>query len=77
MKTLTDIGPAKLHADEQQLIREAADTLFFADDSSAREALDRVDELASRLVDSGRLLDGTAHELLRDLEDSGPAATFA
>ena len=77
MKTLADIGPSKLHADEQELIREAADTLFFADDSSGAQALDRADELASRLVDSGRLLDETAHSLLRDLEDSGPAATFA
>lgn len=77
MKTLADIGPSKLHADEQQLIREAADTLFFADDSSGTETLDRVDELASSLVDSGRLLDETADALLRDLEDSGPAAAFA
>jgi hypothetical protein len=77
MKTLTDIGPSKLHADEQDVIREAADTLFFAEDASAAEALDRVDELATRLVDSGRLLEDTAHQLLRDLEDSGPAAAVA
>jgi hypothetical protein len=77
IKTLTDIGPSKLHADEQDVIREAADTLFFAEDASAAEALDRVDELATRLVDSGRLLEDTAHQLLRDLEDSGPAAAVA
>ena len=77
MKTLTDIGPSKLHADEQELIREAADTLFFAEDAGGAEALDRVDELATRLVDSGRLLDETAHQLLRDLEDSGPTAAVA
>ena len=77
MKTLTDIGPSKLHADEQDVIREAADTLFFAENANAAEALDRVDELATRLVDSGRLLEDTAHQLLRDLEDSGPAAAVA
>jgi hypothetical protein len=77
MKTLADIGPSKLHADEQEVIREAADTLFFAEGAGAAEALDRVDELATRLVDSGRLLEDTAHQLLRDLEDSGPAAALA
>ena len=77
MKMLADIGPAKLHADEQDVIRDAADTLFFAEDSSAVTVLDNVDELASRLVDSGRLLEETAHQLLRDLEDSGPAAAPA
>lgn len=77
IKTLNDIGPSKLHADEQDLIREAADTLFFAEDSSATEVLDRVDELANRLVESGRLLDETAHKLLRDLEDAGPATAIA
>ena len=77
MKTLTDIGPSKLHADEQELIREAADTLFFAEGAAGTEILDRADQLASRLVDSGRLLEETAHKLLRDLEDSGPTAAVA
>jgi hypothetical protein len=77
MKTLSDLGPAKLHDNEQELIRDAADTLLFAEDSTATKALEDVDELATRLVDSGRLLDETAHRLLRDLEDTGPAATFA
>ena len=73
MKTLADIGPAKLHADEQELIRDTADTLFFAEDSSAAPALGQVEELASRLIESGRLLEETARALIRDLEDSGPA----
>lgn len=77
MKTLADIGPSKLHGDEQELIREAADTLFFADDTSTTDILGRVDDLATRLVDSGRLLDETAHKLLRDLEDAGPATAIA
>lgn len=77
MKTLADIGPSKLHDDEQELIREAADALFFAEDTSTTDVLGRVDDLATRLVDSGRLLDETAHKLLRDLEDAGPATAIA
>jgi hypothetical protein len=77
MKTLNDLGPAKLHADEQELIRDAADTLLFTDDGEAQQALDRVDELASRLVDSGRLLEDTADKLLSDLEGCGPATAIA
>ena len=77
IKTLSDLGPAKLHADEQELIRDAADTLLFTESAEAEQALNRVDELASRLVDSGRLLEETADKLLRDLEDCGPATAVA
>jgi hypothetical protein len=77
MKALADLGPAKLHADEQELIREAADTLLFTEDADAQDALDRVDELASRLVYSGRLLEETADRLVSDLEDCGPAPAHA
>ncbi len=77
MKTLSDIGPSKLHADEQELIREVADTLFFAEDAAAEQALVRVDALAGKLVDSDRLLAETADQLLRDLEGCGPATAVA
>jgi hypothetical protein len=77
MKHLADLGPAKLHDDEQALIRETADTLLFTEDSGAEQALDRVDELASRLVDSGRLLEETADRLVSDLEDCGPKPVVA
>jgi hypothetical protein len=77
MKTLTDLGPAKLHADEQELIRDAADTLLFTDDAGAEKVLDSVDQLASRLVDSGRLLEETADKLLSDLEACGPEPAVA
>jgi hypothetical protein len=77
MKTLTDLGPAKLHADEQELIRDAADTLLFTDDAGAEKVLNSVDQLASRLVDAGRLLEETADKLLSDLEDCGPAPAVA
>jgi hypothetical protein len=77
MKTLADIGPSKLHADEQELVREAADAQFFAERAVDGDVLDRVDELAATLVDSGRLLEETAHKLLQDLEDAGPATAIA
>ena len=77
MKTLADLGPAKLHDDEQELIRDAADELLFTEDAGAQKVLDRVDELATRLVDSGRLLEETADKLLSDLEDCGPAPAVA
>lgn len=73
MKTLADLGPAKLHPSEQELIRDAADTLLFSEDESAEHALAQVEDLAGTLVESGRLLEETAEQLLRDLEDSGPA----
>ena len=77
MKTLADLGPAKLHDDEQELIRDAADTLLFTEGAGAEKVLDRVDELAARLVDSGRLLEETADKLLSDLEGCGPAPAVA
>ena len=77
MKTLTDLGPAKLHDDEQELIRDAADELLFTEDAGAAKVLDRVDGLATRLVDSGRLLEETADKLLSDLEDCGPTPAVA
>jgi hypothetical protein len=73
MKTLADLGPAKLHEREQDLIRDAADTLLFSDDESGEKVLLQVGEMAANLVDSGRLLDETADQLLRDLEGCGPA----
>ena len=77
MKALTDLGPAKLHADEQELIRDAADTLLFTEDAGAQAVLDRVAQLASRLVDSGRLLEETAEKLVSDLEGCGPTPAVA
>lgn len=73
VKTLADLGPAKLHEHEQDVIRDAADTLLFSEDSSAEQALSEVEGLAANLVESGRLLEDTAEQLLRDLEDTGPA----
>jgi hypothetical protein len=76
IKTLETVGPTKLHAGEQEQIREAADALFFCEDLTAdpqaADALDEVVELTERLTESGRWLPETAEAFLRDLEDCGP-----
>ena len=55
VKTLEDLGPAKLQPAEQDRVRDAADTLIFAADlDEARAALEDVDALAEHLVASGR-----------------------
>jgi len=76
MRTLDDIGPAKLHDPEREEIRAAADTLFFAEDlggdTEAREAVARVTALARNLVDSERWLDESARALLSDVLGCGP-----
>ena len=77
MRTLNDLGPSKLLADEQDRIRTAADTLIFCsglgDEQTADDALADVDELCSdRLVASGRWEQVTAERLARDLRDCSP-----
>lgn len=74
---LADVGPTKLQADEQDAVREAADTLLFCEDvhadPAAEEALDTVDELVERLVSSERWTAERAEELRRNIEACGPA----
>ena len=76
MKTLDDVGPAKLHESEREEIRAAADTLFFAEDlgvdAEARDAVSRITKLARDLVDSERWLDDSARALLTDVMACGP-----
>jgi hypothetical protein len=73
IKTLEDLGPSKLHATEQERIRDAADTLLFCEDiETAKIALTDVRELTDSLVESGRWLEDSAEKLLRDLDDAGP-----
>jgi hypothetical protein len=76
MKTLDDVGPAKLHEPEREQIRAAADTLFFAEDlgvdAEARDAVSRITKLARTLVDSERWLDDSARALLADVMACGP-----
>jgi hypothetical protein len=78
VKTLEDIGPAKLQPAEQDRIRDAADTLIFAADlDEARATLADVDALAEHLVASGRWTDERADQLVEDLLACGPMAPVA
>jgi hypothetical protein len=72
VKTLADLGPAKLSSDEQQIIRTAADALLF--DGDAYDELAAVEDLAQQLVDAGRLSSERAGQLVDDVAACGPSA---
>jgi hypothetical protein len=76
MTLLTELGPAKLHAPEQQAIRDAADALLFCSDIDSdpdtRAALDAFMGVAARLVLTERLLQETADRLIDAVEGCGP-----
>ena len=75
VKTLEDIGPAKLQPAEQEQIRDAADTLIFAADlDEARGALADVEALAEHLAGTGRWTTERADQLVHDLVACGPVA---
>ena len=76
MHTLADMGPAKLLADEQDLIRESADELLF-DSPEALAAMRAVEDLAQRLVDSDRWSQERADQLVDDVASCGPPAVRA
>jgi limonene-1,2-epoxide hydrolase len=76
VRTLEEMGPAKLVEREQDVIREAADTLFFCervDDSGVRDALHAIQVLAERLVESERWTRERADRLVNDVSACGPA----
>ena len=73
VKTLDDVGPAKLQRAELQRVRDAADTLIFAFDlDEARAALEDIDALTEHLVESGRWSDERAQQLVDDILACGP-----
>ena len=72
VKTLEDLGPTKLLADEQDIIRSAADALLFEED--AYEALAQVEDLAERLVEAERWTPERARALVDDVAACGPLA---
>lgn len=76
VNAVEDLAASKLHADEQQIIRDAADALFFCDDLAADPTvLDTVaafHRLVDRLVESDRVLPETAGTLAADVEACGP-----
>jgi hypothetical protein len=78
VKTLEDIGPAKLQPAEQERIREAADNLIFAVDlDEARTTLADVEALVEHLVASGRWTTERADQLAADLLACGPVTPVA
>ncbi len=78
VKRLDNLSAGKLRPAEQQIVREAADALFFcedlASDLAAREARAALHGLSDNLVESDRLLPGTAEALVSDVEGCGPLA---
>lgn len=73
LRTLDDVGPTKLHTDEQSRVRDAADTLIFAGHlDEARTALADVEALAEHLVGAGRWTEERAAGLVQDLLACGP-----
>ncbi len=79
VKTLEDLGPSKLLDTEQQRIRDAADTLIFAEraDDHVVAALEDIRALAGHLAESGRWSEERAAELVGDIGDIGPLAPVA
>ena len=76
MTLIEELGPAKLHADEQQAVRNAADALLFttdvASDPEAKAVLDHLDGVMDRLVENERLLPETSDRILDAVEACGP-----
>lgn len=81
MRTVDDMGPAKLFDTEKERIRTAADALFFAEDlrtdADARAAVSDITELCRQLTESERWLDESARELLSDVLACGPLAAVS
>jgi hypothetical protein len=76
VRTLDDLGPTKLLADEQQRIRDAADALIFCAglDTDERAAIADVEALVAHLTESGRWTSERASELRDDVLGCGPLA---
>ena len=76
IQTLVDLGPSKLLASEQDLIRDAADSLVFSPDQPrdvmASDPLEVVERLCRALVDSGRWMESSAMRLADDVAECGP-----
>lgn len=80
VKALNDLADSKLHPDEQQIVREAADSLLFcedmASDPAAELALGELYELTDRLVENDRMSSEATLRLTADVEACGPMASM-
>lgn len=78
MKTLADLTASKLHADEEEIVRIAADSLLFCEDlgtdPAAEQALAELYDLTDRLLESDRLQPETTERLIQEVEACGPFA---
>ena len=78
METIADFEGTKLHADEAQVVREAADALLFCEDleadPAAMEALDAFHGLTDQLLENGRITSERVGQLTADVEACGPLA---
>jgi hypothetical protein len=74
MNLLRHVGPSKLQPDEQERLRDAADTLVLAGtrDAATEDAMADVDRLAGHLVDSGRWELEAAERLVAAVTACGP-----
>lgn len=76
MTTLEDLSASKLHPHEQDVVREAADALFFCEslegDPTAEQALADLYELVDHMLESERMLPETAERLTAAVEACGP-----
>ena len=79
VKALDDLSLSKLHPDEQQIVREAADSLLFCEDMTsdpaAELALGELYELTDSLVESDRMSSEATLRLTADVEACGPMAS--
>ncbi|MBA2766996.1 MAG: hypothetical protein H0U33_08490 [Solirubrobacterales bacterium] len=80
IKALNDLADSKLHPEEQQIVREAADSLLFcedmASDPAAELALGELYELTDRLVENDRMSSEATLRLTADIEACGPMASM-
>ncbi len=76
MRRLEDAAGVKLHDAEMTIVRDAADTLLFAerlDEPGAAEALLLVERLTHDLAESGRWATESAQTLADDVNGCGPS----
>jgi hypothetical protein len=79
VKTVRDMGPAKLRPCEQACIREAADALLFCGDrdaAHARGAFAAAAEMTDGLINAGRWTSSRAGRLLDDIWACGPGVAL-
>lgn len=75
--TLDELGATKLQPAEIERVRDAADTLLFAEDlrdDATRSALDDIQALTDHLAETGRWTDDRARRLFEDVAECGPIA---